>query len=320
MRIGLLGAARIAPNALIKPARSVPGVEVTAIAARDRGRAEAFAAKHGIPKVLGRYDELLDAVDAVYIPLPNALHAEWTLRAIEAGKHVLCEKPFTANAAEAAKVADAADVSGLTVMEAFHYRYHPLAARMLEVVGDLGAVERVEATMCFPLPRFSDIRYDLSLAGGAMMDAGCYALHVLRLLGPGMPKVVAAEARQRRPGVDRAMRAEFAFPNGAAGKITASMWSHSVLGLNVKVVGARGQLKVLNYVMPHAFHRLSARVDREAWSERVPGDPTYTCQLRAFAAAAGGADTNLTPPSDSVITMSLIDDVYRAAGMSPRGT
>ncbi|GAA3219422.1 Gfo/Idh/MocA family oxidoreductase [Actinocorallia longicatena] len=319
MRIGVLGAARIAPAAIVKPAGSVEGVEVAAVAARDLTRAEAFAAKHGIPKAYGSYEQLLHEVDAVYIALPNALHAEWTLKAIEAGRHVLCEKPFTANAAEAAQVTDAAEASGVTVMEAFHYRYHPLAEKMLEVVGDLGNVESVETSLCFPLPRFGDIRYDLSLAGGATMDAGCYAIHCLRLLGPGLPKVVAAEAKLRSAGVDRAMRAEFAFPTGATGRITTSMWSWNVLGVNVKVVGSRGELKVVNYAMPHLFHRLSARVDRERWAERVPGEATYVHQLRAFAAAAGGdTKANLTPPADAIVTMSLIDDVYRAAGLRPR--
>src|SRR5262249_47821861 len=128
LRIGVLGAARIVPMALIKPARQVPDVEVTAIAARDRARAEKFAAEHGIGTVHDSYDALLadDRLDAIYVPLPNGLHAPWTLRALEAGRHVLCEKPFTANAEEARQVADAAARTGRTVMEAFHYRYHPL--------------------------------------------------------------------------------------------------------------------------------------------------------------------------------------------------
>ena len=136
LRIGTLGAARITPAALLRPARQVPGVTVTAVAARDQQRARRFADKHRIRMVHPSYQALIEdpAVDAIYNPLPNSLHAQWTLRAIEAGKHVLCEKPFTANAAEAATVAAAAKASGLVVMEAFHYRYHPLARRMQEVV------------------------------------------------------------------------------------------------------------------------------------------------------------------------------------------
>jgi predicted dehydrogenase len=231
VRIGVLGAARIAPAALMKPGRVVDGVEVGAVAARDRGRAEAFAARYGVPAVHDSYAGLLadPSLDAVYIPLPNGLHAQWTLAALKAGKHVLCEKPFTANAAQAREVAAAADGTGLVVMEAFHYRYHPLARRMAELVhgGELGAILRIETAMCFPLPRFSDIRYDFSLAGGALMDAGCYAVHAMRLLAPGDPAVTWARAltmrRDRR--IDRAMTARFSFPGGATGEIRASMWS-----------------------------------------------------------------------------------------------
>jgi predicted dehydrogenase len=124
VRIGILGAARIAPNAIIKPAQNSTETEIVAVAARDPQRAKEFAAKHGIPSVLPGYAELLadPDIDAVYNPLPNSLHGRWTLAAIDAGKHVLCEKPFTANAEEARTVAKAAEASGLVVLEAFHYR------------------------------------------------------------------------------------------------------------------------------------------------------------------------------------------------------
>ena len=137
LRIGLLGTARISATALLEPVASVPEVTVAAVAARDQSRAEAYAEQRGIPVAYGGYDALLadPDIDAVYNPLPNSLHGPWTLRAIEAGKHVLCEKPFASNAAEADLVAAAAAVSGLVVMEAMHYRYHPLIRRLRELVG-----------------------------------------------------------------------------------------------------------------------------------------------------------------------------------------
>src|SRR5262250_2239999 len=145
--MGVLGAARIAPNALLRPARSVPEVEVRAVAARDPVRAARFAGRWKIPNVHGDYAALVadPEIDAVYIPLPNGLHARWTLAALEAGKHVLCEKPFTANAAEAERVAAAAAGSDRVVTEAFHYRYHPLAHRMRAIVesGELGTIRHV---------------------------------------------------------------------------------------------------------------------------------------------------------------------------------
>jgi len=320
MRIGVLGAARIAPAALIRPARSVPEVTVAAVAARSRDRAAAFAAKHGIPTVHSGYAELVadPTLDAVYVPLPNALHAEWTLAALAAGKHVLCEKPLTANADEARQVAAAADKAGLVVMEAFHYRYHPLVARVRELVGEIGPVRHVQTRLCFPLPRFGDIRYDRGLAGGAMMDAGCYAVHFLRVLGGGQPKVVAAHAKLRSPQVDRYLSASFAFPSGATGQATASMWSRRLLDISARVTGEAGEVRVFNYVMPHAYNRVTVRTGGRSRSERVAGGATYTYQLRAFADAVLRGGPNLTPPSDSVLNMSLIDDAYRAAGLEPR--
>ena len=324
MRICVLGAARIAPAALVKPARVVDGVEVGAVAARDRGRAEAFAARYGVPAVHDSYAAVLadPSLDAVYIPLPNGLHARWTLAALEAGKHVLCEKPFTSNAAQAREVAAAAGGTGLVVMEAFHYRYHPLARRMAELVrgGELGRIQRVETAMCFPLPRFSDIRYDFGLAGGALMDAGCYAVHAMRLLAPGDPKVTAARAltmrRDRR--IDRAMTAQFSFPGGATGEIRASMWSSSLLRVRARAVGERGALTVINFTAPQLWSRFTVTVDGRRRRERFGGEATYVHQLRAFAAAVRGEPANLTPPSDSVATMSLIDDIYAAAGLPLR--
>ena len=327
LRIGILGAARIAPSALVRPAARLPQVVVGAVAARDPERARRFAAKHGIATVHTDYQELLDdpGIDAVYNPLPNGLHAQWTLKALAAGKHVLCEKPFTANAAEARAVAEAATACGLVVMEAFHYRYHPMAERMREIVdsGDLGTVRSVETAMCFPLPVFGDIRYSYPLGGGAMMDGGCYALHLLRLLGGaaagGVPEVVSARARLRDPDIDRAMTAELRFPNGATGRLTTSLWSRRLLDFSARVRGDKGELRVTNYLAPQLFNRLTVRTATGVRRERVRGGPTYTYQLRAFAEAVLNGGPVLTSAADAVVTMGLIDDIYRAAGMRPRG-
>ena len=323
VRIGVLGAASIAEAALVRPARDVAEVAVTAIAARDPDRAAAYARRHGIPAHLPDYDALLadPDIDAVYLPLPNGLHAPWTLRAIAAGKHVLCEKPFTANAGEARAVAQAAAAAGVVVMEAFHYRYHPLAAHMADVVasGQLGTIREVSTSVCFPLPKFRDIRYRYDLGGGAMMDAGCYALHCLRLLGPGLPEVVAARARLRSPDVDRAMSARLRFPDGAVGRVRASMWSGRILDISARVTGDRGQMRVLNFVAPHLYNRLTVTTGGSSRRLRVRGEPTYTCQLRAFAGAVLRGEPYPTTPEDAVVTMGLIDDAYRAAGLTPRG-
>ncbi|MFZ0667088.1 MAG: Gfo/Idh/MocA family oxidoreductase [Acidimicrobiales bacterium] len=322
LRIGCLGAARIAPPALIKPCQSNDRVICAAVAARDPNRAREFATKHGINKVHGSYEALLadDEIDAVYNPLPNGLHGFWTQKALEHGKHVLCEKPFTANADEAQRVADATTASGLVVMEAFHWRYHPLAARMLEVIasGELGEIRRIEAALCFPLPRFKDIRWQLPLAGGALMDAGCYPVHMVRTLAGSEPTVQKASAKLHSAGVDRRMEAEFTFADGPSGGIVASMWSSSLLRMRVKVTGSEATMKVFNPVSPHMFNRLSISGSKRKRHERVQGAPTYNYQLEAFRAAVQEGAPTLTPPADAVANMRVIDAVYLAAGLEPR--
>jgi predicted dehydrogenase len=324
VRIGVLGAARITPAAVIHPARRLEEASVRSIASRDVERATRFASKNGVPRVASSYEALLEDpdIDAVYNPLPNGLHARWTLAALEAGKHVLCEKPLTANSAEAREVAAAASRTGLVVMEAFHYRYHPLARRMRAIVesGELGTLRHVEASFCFPLPVFSNIRYQYDLGGGAMMDAGCYTVHMVRLLGCGEPKVVSAAAKLRAPEVDRAMMAELVFPGGHTGRVTCSLWSSSVLRFDAGATGERGRLRVLNPLAPQTWHRLTVHADGGKRVERLTRRPTYDFQLEAFCGAVLRGEPVLTPPSDSVANMTVIDGVYSAAGLKPRGT
>jgi predicted dehydrogenase len=322
LRIGILGAASIAPLALIAPARASAGAEVVAVAARDEEKARRFAARHDIPRVHRSYEALLadPQVEAIYNPLPNSHHGLWTLRALEAGKHVLCEKPFTANAAEAQRVADAARKSGLVVMEAFHWRYHPLAARLIEIVasGELGELRHVEARLCAPLLKPGDIRYRADLAGGATMDMGCYTVSIVRALAGAEPRVVSARAKLSSPGVDRAMEAELAFPSGATGRIVCSMFSWRLLGVSARVEGARGELRVLNPVMPQLFHRLTVKSERGTRHERVKDGTSYGHQLAAFVRAVREDAPFPTSADDAVKNMAVIDAIYRAAGLEPR--
>jgi predicted dehydrogenase len=308
--------------ALIKPAKVNDEVVVAAVAARDVSRAQAFAAEHGIARVHGSYEELIadPDLDAVYNPLPNGLHGRWTRAALGAGKHVLCEKPFTANADEAREIAGLAAKSDRVVMEAFHYRYHPLALRIEEIIasGELGELQRVEAALCFPLPKFSDIRYNYSLAGGATMDAGCYAVHMTRTFGGSTPEVVSAQAKLRDPQVDRAMTAELRFAGGHTGRVRCSMWSSHLLQINARVVGDHGELRALNPVTPQFFHRLSVRSADGKRTERFSRRASYAYQLDAFAAAVLRGATVKTTPEDAIENMTVIDAIYRAAGLPLR--
>jgi predicted dehydrogenase len=322
VQIGVLGAARIAPQALIKPAKANADVVVAAVAARDVSRAQAFAAKHGIARVHDSYEALLadPDIDAIYNPLPNGLHGKWTRAALAAGKHVLCEKPFTANAAEAREVAALAAQSDRVVMEAFHYRYHPLALRIEEIIasGELGKLERVEAALCFPLPMSSDIRYNYSLAGGATMDAGCYAVHMVRTFGGSTPEVVSVQPKLRNPQIDRAMTAEVRFAGGHTGQIRCSMWSSRLLEIRARVVGGQGELRALNPVLPQVYHRLSVRSAAGKRVERFPRRASYAYQLDAFAAAVLRGEPVKTTPEDAIENMTVVDAIYRAAGMPLR--
>jgi predicted dehydrogenase len=325
VRIGCLGAAKIANQALFKPARDEPNAEVVAIAARDRSRAEEMASKRGIPTVHASYADLLadPEVTAVYVPLPNGLHAEWTIKALDAGKHVLCEKPFTANAMEAEEVAKSARATGLVVMEAFHWRYHPLAARILELLtsGAVGTVNRIDVAFCFPLTARGDIRWQLDLAGGAFMDAGCYAVHMARTFaasaGAGEPEVVSAEARTRSPGVDARLQADLQFPgHPLTATVTGSMWS--MPRVKAVLTGDRGSISVINPLAPHLWHRLTVTTTGGRSREKVAGRSTYSHQLGAFVRAVEDGAAFPTTVDDAVANMRVIDAAYRAAGLEPR--
>jgi predicted dehydrogenase len=309
--------------ALIWPARGTAGVSVTAVAARDKARAEKFARKHGIGKVHDDYVSLLadPEIDAVYNPLPNSLHAEWTLRALDAGKHVLCEKPFTSNAAEAERVHQAAEQSDRVVMEAFHYRYHPLAQRLRDLVasGELGAPRFIETWMCLPLPIPGDIRFRLELGGGATMDMGCYAIHLARTIAGEEPNVVSARAKLASEGVARAMQADVRFPSGAEGRINCSLFSWKFAKIAAVVRLEHGEIRAFNPVLPQFFHGLKWRKRGGSWTkETFPKKATYAYQLEAFRDAVVHAKPFITTTSEAVKTMKVVDAVYRAAGMSPR--
>lgn len=323
IRIGILGAAAIVPPALTFPARNISEVKITAIAARDPKRAETFARKHHIPQVHKTYDDLLadPAIDAIYNPLPNGLHAEWTIKALRAGKHVLCEKPFASNAKEAQEMANAAKETGKILSEAFAYRYHPLTKRVKEIIlsGELGMVKHIEARFCFLLPVPSNIRFNYQLAGGSLMDAGCYPVSLVRYLMGAEPEVLAAKAKSFRHDVDSRMEADLRFPNGAQCHIVSDMLSPRLFDSVLHVIGDAGELKVISPFQPHVFHRMTVNTTKTKWSGAIKGENIYTLQLRAFAQAVlSGAALNTTP-EDANNNMRVIDAIYQKAGLRLRG-
>ena len=310
--------------ALIRPARAVPEAWVVAVAARDPARARAFAQRQRIPRVHETYDALIQdpELDAVYVPLPNSLHAEWSIGALRAGKHVLCEKPLASNAEEAQRMAATAAETGRLLIEAFHYRYHPLAARMKEIIDgeELGTIRHLEAHFCVPLLFPGNIRYRFDLAGGATMDLGCYAVNILRYLAGAEPEVTAAQARLASAQVDRYMEADLRFPDGQTGRIVCSLFSRILFRSRVVVRGARGELRVSGPFHPQLYHRFRVCAGGATRFERFPGESTFTHQLRAFVRTANGQATMATDAVDAVANMRVIDAIYEKAGLRRRGT
>jgi len=238
VRLGLVAASRIARNAIIAPAPDVDGVELAAVAARDLDRARAAADEWGIAQAYGSYGELIaaDDVDAVYIGTPAAMHREWAIAAIEAGKHVLCEKPLASNADDARCIADAARRGDVVVMEAFHWRYHPYADQIRGVLdsGALGRIDRIEAVFDIPDGRIGrdDIRWDLSIGGGSTMDLGCYPIQWVRFAAAADPDVVSAAAECPVEGVDGSLTTELLWPAGVTGSIGSSMIDHQLVAFH----------------------------------------------------------------------------------------
>lgn len=327
LRIGVLGASRIAELAIVGPAAEL-GHRLVAVAARDRVRAETFAEKNAVERVVASYQDLIDDpdVDVVYNPLANSLHAPWNLAAVKAGKPVLTEKPFARNQSEARQVADAADAAGVTMLEGFHYYFHPVTARAFGLAADgtLGDITHVEVRMAMPPPSDDDPRWSLEMAGGALMDLGCYGLHVMRSLGrlevPGIggrPSITHAHADQHVPGVDAWCDVELAFPGGATGLSANSMVAHDY-SFTLRIVGTAGDLLVHDFIKPHADDRLTVNTPQGTTVERLGTRPSYVYQLAAFADHVEHGTPLPFGTADAVANMAMIDTAYRAAGMEPR--
>lgn len=318
LRIGVLGAARIAELAIVRPAHEL-GHRLVAVAARDPRRAEAFAERHGAERVLGSYQDVIDdpEVDVVYNPLANSLHAPWNLAAIEAGKPVLTEKPFARNRAEARRVADAAAAARVPVVEGFHYLFHPVTRRALELAADgtLGDITHVEVRMAMPAPQAGDPRWSLDLAGGALMDLGCYGIHVMRRFGK--PSVVRAHAKEHSPNVDAWCDVELAFPSGATGLSTNSMVADDY-HFSIQIVGTAGDVLVHNFIKPQDDDRVTIRTPAGTTVEHHGRRPSYTYQLEAFVAHILHNAPLPLDTADAVENMAYVDAAYRAAGMAPR--
>lgn len=324
VRFGVLGAARIAPFALIKQAQGLPGVQTLAVAEEYQPLSAAmrYARKHRVPRIYRSFDKLLadPDVDAVYLALPTRFHAEWALRVIGAGKHLLCEKPLAANAEEARRIDDAQRGTGLVVAEAMHSLQHPMVERVREILasGELGELQHVSASFSAYIPQ-RDFRFDYALGGGVLLDMGCYPIALLRRMLGTEPEVIEAKADEVAPNVDGIMRARLAFPNAPNTRLFVAMRSlRKPLDVTMRFEGTRGSLHILNFMKPEVFHRLTIRSGDTRRVERVPGGSTYRAQLESFVAAVRGGPPISTTTAEAVKTLSVVDAIYERAGMTPR--
>jgi predicted dehydrogenase len=326
IRIGILGAARIAPRGIVTPANELLGAEVVAIAARDLDRAQTFAAQHSIPLALGSYAELVvrDDIDLVYVALPPSAHLEWCTAALESGKHVLVEKPFASNAQDATRMVAAARAAGRHLIEGFHYRYHPFFERTLTALrrGEIGRIRHIDAVFNASLPDTpGELRYIESLGGGALMDLGCYCLHWIRTIAGEEPSVVKASARCGTPGVDLDIEAQLAFTSGPTASLRCSMQPEDgKLYRRVRVQGDAGTLELDNPVSPHSGATLTIESANSPMPQIISGgETTFHHQLRHVIQVIEGRVQPLTGGDDAIGNMRGIDAIYRAAGLKPRG-
>jgi len=325
LRFGTLGAAAITPRALVYPCVDEPGAYISVIAARNRARAEAFADCHNIPGVVDDYQSVLehDKVDAVYIPLHIPAHREWTIKALKAGKHVLCEKSMAANAAEAEEMATVAREEGLVLMDAFHYRYHPVFERAREIIkaGEIGRVEQIDAAFHIPIrdPNPDNIRMNYETGGGVTMDIGCYPISWVRHLLDAEPAEIDAEAIVGPPDVDLMLKTRQRFADGVLATTSGDMRPDTRFRADFTVTGDLGRLKVTNPLVPQSGHLIELTTAGQTRTETRDRRPTYGYQLDAFLAAVNDGQPLHTDGADGAAQMAVIDRCYEAAGMRLRG-
>ncbi|MBP1326462.1 putative dehydrogenase [Leucobacter exalbidus] len=342
MRLGLLGASRIAQSAVIDASQHT-GDELTAVAARDPKRARAYAAEHGFAGIRDSYTELVedDSLDLIYIGLPNGFHAEWSAKALEAGRSVLVEKPFAANLAEFDRVTARLEAGEGWIWEAFHYDDHPLMQRVLEILasGEIGELREIKLSMRMEEPDASDPRWEFALAGGAMMDVGCYAVHALLLLAETTGSNIAvdsvvAELWPADPLVDSLVDAQLTLTRAGAGAadggvengtvpvtLRASM-VHDTVDFSLELIGTTGTVFAPSYVKPQDDDRIIVRTVTDAGEvvreERAGTAATYVFQLERIRAELRGGVKDPARLARSRATMALIDDIYLAAGLPVR--
>lgn len=320
VRWGVLSTANIGARAVIPAIQAASNGQLLAIASRDRARAEAFAARlRPGTRAHGSYEALLadPDIEAIYIPLPNSQHAEWSIRAAQAGKHVLCEKPLAATAAEARRIADACRASGVLLLEAFMYRFHPQTRWVQEQVaaGLIGPVRLVRSNFAFDIrTRPGDIRLLATLGGGSLMDVGCYPLNYSRMIFGGLPRQATAHVVTPADSeVEQTVAAVLDYGDDRLAIIDCSFQQppHQ----RAEVIGETGRIVVEAPFTPFRNDAI-VRVVREdeTVEHRIPAVDQYQRQVEHFGACIRAGTPLAISPADAVENAAAIEMIYRAAG------
>lgn len=319
IKLGLLSTAAI-NEALLAGARESQFVEVIGVASRERARAEAYAKERGLERAYGSYEELLadPELDVVYVALPNALHVEWAIRALEAGKHILSEKPLSRRPAEVERAFDAADRAGRILMEGFMYRHHPQTKRLARLVADgaVGELRLVRSHFSFTLDRPHDPRWNAELGGGALLDLGCYCVNAFRLLA-GEPKRVYAERMLAPSGVDVRFAAVLRFAGGVLGHFDCAFDLPRRVVL--EAVGSEGSVVMVQPFIQDDVTVELRRGDVLESSKTVTAN-RYHLELDNLARAIAGEEPPLLDRDESVAQAQVLDALLRSAESSRPST
>jgi len=287
LRWGLLSTARI-NRVLLPPLRASTRNELTAVASRDLNRAKTYADERKIPRVFGSYEALLadPDVDVIYNPLPNSLHAEWTIKAAEAGKHVLCEKPLANTVEEVDAMTEAAEKAGIVLMEAFMYRHHPQTIRVKELVesGAIGKLQLIRGSFTFSISDEGDVRLNASLGGGSIWDVGCYPISYARLIAGGEPiEVFGWQTKGQGSGVDETFIGEMRFPNNVYAQFDSGF--RTPQRTHIELVGDKGSITLKKPFTPWLNEEIVLINDNEKKIITVPGQDLYLGEVENMADA-----------------------------------
>ncbi len=315
LRWGLLSTARI-NRVLLPPLRASTRNELTAVASRDLGRAEAYAQERDIPRVFGSYEAMLadPDVDVIYNPLPNSMHTEWTIKAAQAGKHVLCEKPFAGTVEEVDAMTDAAKKAGVVVMEAFMYRHHPQTLKVKEMIqnGAIGRLQVIHGSFTFMISDENDVRLNSSLGGGSIWDIGCYPISYARLIAGAEPvEVFGWQITGAKSGVDETFAGQLRFPNNVYAQFDCGF--RTPFRAHIELAGTEGSLTITRPFQPWLNEQMVLINGDKKEVVTTPGEDLYLGEVENMADAILDGKPIRMSLTDSRNNVATIQALLRSA-------